>query len=130
MMFAVGLRDLAVDWGSYYSNHAVVRTFISFAHVFGLAVGGGAAIVADRGDGTAEHLTGRRSFLKCAGALGTLFSLPIVFGESVLATGPEYQYPIPSADGVTIDRKAQVIVVRYQQHLYAFNLACPHENTA
>ena len=33
-------------------------------------------------------------------------------------------------DGVTIDRKNQVIVVRYQQHLYAFNLACPHENTA
>ena len=26
--------------------------------------------------------------------------------------------------------QAQVIVVRYQQHLYAFNLACPHENTA
>ena len=23
-----------------------------------------------------------------------------------------------------------MIVVRYQQHLYAFNLACPHENTA
>jgi len=53
-----------------------------------------------------------------------------VFGESLAAAGSEYQYAIPAADGVTIDRKAQIIVVRYQQHLYAFNLACPHENTA
>jgi nitrite reductase/ring-hydroxylating ferredoxin subunit len=79
---------------------------------------------ADR-DGTAEHrLTGRRSFLKFAVAL------PVAFGASVGASGSEHQYPIPAGDGVTIDRKTQVIVVRYQQHLYAFNLACPHENTA
>jgi Rieske Fe-S protein len=46
-------------------------------------------------------------------------------------TGPdERTYPVPAADGVTIDRDAQVIVVRMQQHAYAFNLACPHENTA
>ena len=51
-----------------------------------------------------------------------------VFG--IAAAGSEFRYPVPAADGVTIDRKNQVIVVRYQQHLYAFNLACPHENTA
>jgi len=43
------LRDLAISWGSYYANHAVVRTLIEFAHIIGLVVGGGAAIVADRG---------------------------------------------------------------------------------
>ena len=59
-----------------------------------------------------------------------LVALPVVFGESLRAAGSEHQYPIPATDGVTIDRKAQVIVARYQQHLYAFNLACPHENTA
>jgi hypothetical protein len=48
-MFVVALRDLAVDWASYYANHAVLRTIISFAHVGGLVIGGGAAIVADRG---------------------------------------------------------------------------------
>ena len=37
---------------------------------------------------------------------------------------------MPAADGVTIDKTAQVIVVRYQSHLYAFNLACPHQNQA
>ena len=42
----------------------------------------------------------------------------------------ERTYPLPAADGVTIDRDTQVIVVRFQQHVYAFNLACPHENTA
>lgn len=46
-------------------------------------------------------------------------------------TGPdERSYSLPAADGVTIDREEQVIVVRIQQHVYAFNLACPHENTA
>jgi len=48
----------------------------------------------------------------------------------VVAAGSERRYPVPETDGVTIDKSSQVIVVRYQQHLYAFNLACPHENTA
>lgn len=42
------LRAAAVNWGSYYSNHAVIRTLVTFAHIGGLVVGGGAAIVADR----------------------------------------------------------------------------------
>src|SRR5207244_811265 len=37
--------------------------------------------------------------------------------------------PIPAADGVTIDKKAHVIIVRYQSQVYAFALSCPHENT-
>ena len=42
--------------------------------------------------------------------------------------GAEARYPVPAADGVTIDKTAQVIIVRSQGHLYAFNLACPHQN--
>jgi nitrite reductase/ring-hydroxylating ferredoxin subunit len=42
----------------------------------------------------------------------------------------ERTYPLPAADGVTIDRDAQVILVRHQNRVYAFSLACPHENTA
>jgi hypothetical protein len=41
-------RELATNWGSYYSNHALLRTLIAFAHVGGLVVAGGAAMVADR----------------------------------------------------------------------------------
>ena len=90
---------------------------------------------------TPLHLDGcdRRDFLKCAATamslaafgLGDLHAaeLPVAFGEGIAAAS-EIRYPVPAADGVTIDRKNQVIVVRYQQHLYAFNLACPHENTA
>jgi Rieske Fe-S protein len=45
--------------------------------------------------------------------------------------GPgERRYPIPATDGVTIDLDAQLILVRYGQRVFAFALACPHENTA
>jgi nitrite reductase/ring-hydroxylating ferredoxin subunit len=82
----------------------------------------------------------RRSFLKGATtviSLATfglapddLVGLPVSFARTVTAAGSERRYPVPDVDGVTIDKSNQVIVVRYQQHLYAFNLACPHENTA
>jgi Rieske Fe-S protein len=70
----------------------------------------------------------RRDFLQIIAALG-FAALPIAFVDGH-AQGSEHKYPFPSADGVTIDRKEQVIVVRLQGHVYAFNLSCPHENTA
>ena len=42
------LTDLATNWSSYYSNHALLRTLVEFAHIAGLVVAGGAAIVSDR----------------------------------------------------------------------------------
>ena len=33
------LRDLFVTWGSFYANHAVARTLITFAHIGGLVLG-------------------------------------------------------------------------------------------
>ncbi len=61
---------------------------------------------------------------------GAAEAVPVVAGSGQ-QTGPdEHRYPIPAADGVTIDRDTQVIVVRFQGHAYVFNLACPHENTA
>jgi len=82
----------------------------------------------------------RRTFLKYAGAAFSLAALgipelegaalPVADGITASESGSERRYAIPAADGVTIDRKNQVITVRYHQQLYAFNLACPHENTA
>jgi len=46
----------------------------------------------------------------------------------LLAGNPSY--PIPSADGVQIDRDQEVILVRWQGSVYAFNLSCPHQRTA
>jgi nitrite reductase/ring-hydroxylating ferredoxin subunit len=70
----------------------------------------------------------RRDFLQIVAALG-FAALPVLFVEGVDAAS-EQKYPFPAADGVTIDRKQQVIIVRSQGHVYAFNLSCPHENTA
>ena len=39
-------------------------------------------------------------------------------------------YPIPAADGVVIDKTESVIVARFDGRVYAFSLACPHQNTA
>lgn len=84
---------------------------------------------------TRRRALGRISAAALAAMVGIPFSaadapLPVVEGDGI-ATGPEERtYPLPAIDGVTIDRETQVIVVRFQQRAYAFNLACPHENTA
>jgi Rieske Fe-S protein len=57
-------------------------------------------------------------------------AVPVSAATGTQTGAAERSYPLPTADGVTIDREAQVIVVRFQGHVYAFNLACPHENTA
>lgn len=70
----------------------------------------------------------RRDFLKCAG-FGFLAGLPVVLTAGTQA-GTERRYPIPGVDSVAFDRDTQIIVVRYQNHMYAFNLSCPHQNAA
>jgi hypothetical protein len=42
------LIDLMTNWGSFYANHAAVRTLVAFAHVGALIAGGGTAVTADR----------------------------------------------------------------------------------
>jgi nitrite reductase/ring-hydroxylating ferredoxin subunit len=84
----------------------------------------------------------RRSFLThaavlVAGAVAGLgasareaAALPVTFGEPLARAGDELTYPIPAADGATIDRDNGVIVVRAQNRAFSFNLSCPHENAA
>jgi Rieske Fe-S protein len=79
----------------------------------------------------------RDSFLAITGAL-----LAVGMSESAAIAAPiaaitgrkradqTVKYPIPSADGVQIDKANQVILVRWQNDVYAFNLSCPHQNTA
>jgi Rieske Fe-S protein len=45
-------------------------------------------------------------------------------------SGGNPTYPIPAQDGVQIDREQEVILVRWQSAVYAFNLSCPHQRTA
>jgi Rieske Fe-S protein len=57
-------------------------------------------------------------------------ALPVLFAEGVPQGNGERRYPIPASDSVTVDRSAQVIVVRAADHVYVFSLSCPHENNA
>jgi len=86
---------------------------------------------------------GRRTFLRDAAAaavaaftlLGATADLlaaaaPLSFTTPSRSLGETRSYPIPGADGAAIDRDAEVILVRWQGYVYAFNLACPHKKTA
>jgi Rieske Fe-S protein len=85
---------------------------------------------------------GRRDFLKqaalavsgalvgLAGTTGSADALPMSLASPVSSAGNELTYPLPDADGATVDRDNGVIVVRLQGKVFAFNLSCPHENAA
>ena len=47
-MILDGLTALAAPWASFYSDHAAVRTGVTFVHVGGLLVSGGLALASDR----------------------------------------------------------------------------------
>lgn len=85
--------------------------------------------------------TDRRSFLRdgllavaaltaVAGSAAPLhaFTLESVAGR-LDDSGDIVTYPIPAADGATIDRTNRVILVRYQGMVHAFSLECPHKGT-
>jgi Rieske Fe-S protein len=90
--------------------------------------------------GNCDGCVDRRSFVQqiaviaagVASALGidparaAALSLDIIVGK---VAGEEVSYPMPAEDGVTIDRDHEVILVRYQQSVYAFSLSCPHQKT-
>jgi len=65
-----------------------------------------------------------------AGVASDALALPVTAGQPIEASGSELTYPIPAADGATVDRDNGVIVVRFQGKAFAFNLSCPHENAA
>jgi len=84
-------------------------------------------------------VSSRREFIQTAGcftgalaALGIpreVLTAPVAVIDSDQA-GAEKTYPIPTADGVSIDHAAQVILVRSNGHVFAFALSCPHQNAA
>jgi Rieske Fe-S protein len=74
--------------------------------------------------------TSRRVFLQEAGG-GLVAALVVAIASSnVAAKAAEKRYPIPLSDGATVDRDAQVILVRHQNRVVALALACPHQNAA
>jgi Rieske Fe-S protein len=55
---------------------------------------------------------------------------PLAFVEALSEGDDGVTYEIPKEDGATIDRDKKVILVRWEQKIYAFALTCPHQNTA
>jgi len=100
----------------------------------------------DRVDGACEACDGladRRQFLKeIAVAAASAFialgasrreaaAMPLTRLVGTLsATATSVSYPIPAADGATIDPKNEIIITRYLGSIYAFDLSCPHQHTA
>jgi Rieske Fe-S protein len=39
-------------------------------------------------------------------------------------------FAVPAQDGVQFAKEDELILARYQGHIYAFALSCPHQNTA
>src|SRR5579884_1798277 len=79
----------------------------------------------------------RDAFVSVAGALvavgmsrASALAMPLEFTEGTRHANQTVSYPIPAADGAQIDKKNEVILVRWQGAVYAFNLSCPHQNTA
>jgi Rieske Fe-S protein len=38
-------------------------------------------------------------------------------------------FPLPSQDGVTIDKDNEIIIARHGANIFAFALSCPHQHT-
>jgi nitrite reductase/ring-hydroxylating ferredoxin subunit len=63
-------------------------------------------------------------------AAHALVATPRLVEGRRLARANVKRYPVPAADGVAFDKDAEVILVRHAGQVYAFNLSCPHQNTA
>jgi Rieske Fe-S protein len=87
-------------------------------------------------------LVPRREFLRDAGAIAAGILVALGASPARAAAAPlgaitgtgrhrgEKSYPIPPKDGSQIDKDNGVIITRWQGKVYAFSLACPHQNTA
>lgn len=86
--------------------------------------------------------SGRRTFLgQVTTALAAIMAgfsasprdaaaMPIALIRPLGRDGRDLIYPEPTADGAVVDAEQEVILVRWQGSIYAFNLSCPHQNTA
>ena len=91
--------------------------------------------------GCAVAASSRRQFLRDAGiaaaaalavisAPSRLLAEPLRLIAAKAMSGTTRSYPVPAADGVSIDKENEVILVRWKSAIYAFALSCPHQNTA
>jgi Rieske Fe-S protein len=68
----------------------------------------------------------RRDFIR---DMVARFGVAVFFARGI---GPraDKSYAIPATDAVVIDKDESVIIARFGARVFAFSLACPHQNTA
>jgi nitrite reductase/ring-hydroxylating ferredoxin subunit len=74
-------------------------------------------------------LKSRREFLN-EGALALGAFVFLGFARPLAAINGSVEYAIPAQDGALIDKKNDLILVRWKDSGYAFALSCPHQRTA
>ena len=91
----------------------------------------GCALGQTRRDFVREAASGALAAFALLGLSGRVAGeLPIRFSRALSALGATLSYAIPAQDGAEIDKDNEVILVRWQNAVYAFNLSCPHQRTA
>lgn len=91
----------------------------------------------DRGCDGCGSCIGRRTFFRMGlGAAAALTALRAGdLGAATAVSAPRsgnpsaLRYPVPTADGVTVDRSNEVILVRQEGEVMAFALSCPHQRS-
>ena len=85
---------------------------------------------------TDRRLFLRRMALVVAGAFatssvspGAAFATGARFIAPLARRGTQRRYAVPRTDGVSVDGENEVILARWQGHVYAFSLRCPHRGT-
>ncbi len=91
---------------------------------------GGCALAVDRRTFFRSAAAAVAAALLGVGARRADALAPLEFVRAIASRGDTRSYAIPTRDGATIDREHEVILVRWQGAVYAFALACPHQNTA
>jgi nitrite reductase/ring-hydroxylating ferredoxin subunit len=95
----------------------------------------------DRDELCNDCLLGRRDFLRvgaqaavvaaaCAATGALAHAMPVRFISAVAHEEKEARYVVPTVDSVNIDHDKDIILARVGHSLFAFDLSCPHQNTA
>ncbi len=86
--------------------------------------------IATRREFLRDGLVAVAGVMASLGLARTASALPVSVTTALHRFGNQRTYAIPAADGVQIDKDNSVILARWQNAVYAFNLSCPHQNTA
>lgn len=86
--------------------------------------------LASRRDFLRDSMVAVAGIMASFGLSRTASALPVSMTTALRRLGNQRAYAIPAADGAQIDKDNGVILARWQGSVYAFNLSCPHQNTA